>query len=309
MLKLFKKVLLLGVIAVAVATSHVVWAMEANKRGEHLLDLIKKGAKEEVAKYLEKCSKEDVNYEDQKGNLPFVEVAHKGWHDLIEQMIKKGAQVDWKSLWGRSALCHAICFAPKKSVYQTVKVLLRNGANPNMYTYGTFEETIFCDVCAGGDPDLIKLFFDPEVKFAPILTRPINPYNLSSGIPTRSPLAKILCGYHPSLEIVKLFVENGADVDEQIVGSIVHTCEEIDECTEFGQAYTLYTLIEWVKEFRQKEDYPNYPTQEIVDYLTAVSLEKKRIDAIKKSGPLPTRYNAIVPYNPAPVIGLLKLEK
>lgn len=277
---LSKKMILVGLLAVAAVAPREVWAMEAevNERGEHLIKLIHNDhPKEEVIEYLKTCGKEEVNYHNMV--FPLGLVAEKGWFDLIEPMIEKGADVNkakgikpnFNDGW--TALHYAIVFAPKESVCRTVEVLLKNGANPNARLKGETRKTSFQLVCdpsyMKGSEALLKLLFKYAGinKIKPDLTS--KKYWYKKYWYRSSPLFEILGADKPYTEMLELLVENGADVDEQV---------EING--------TMYTPTEWVKEFRDAKriyrdnynrtwSYPDYPTQEIVDYLDVASLKKK----------------------------------
>ncbi len=81
-----------------------------------------------------------------------------------------------------------------------------------------------------------------------------------------SPLSWVLINSDFPFETVKLLVENGADVDEQI---------DVEGA--------LYAPAEYVRKFGQKEEFPDYPTLEMADYLDAASLKKKLDIGIKNN--------------------------
>ncbi len=286
MLKQFKKVLFMCGIAIFSVMPHGMRAMGANERSERLLFLIENSTNEdEILEHLQWCTKKDVNYVSSvwvdsgvlggyvQVEFPLGAAAGYARSNLVLSLIGKGAKVNKKDPYLELTALHkaieAPMSAPKKDVCETVKILLENGANPNAENRDGF--TAFSLACVNGDADLIKLFFNPLVtKIKPDLKK-----KSSCG---HSLLFDILAFDKPSFEIVKLFVENGADVDEQI---------KIN-----GKEYS---LAAYVREFRDASkiyyrsvsglcfSFPNYPTQEIADYLDVALLKKKLAAGIKKN--------------------------
>lgn len=248
-------------IIVVAATPHGARAMEENERSERLIFLAEKGTRWDVFEHLKTCGAKEVNYEDRYHRFALALLAERGWFELMELLIKKGANVNKASSHEKwTALHHAIESAPEEFVCKTVEMLLKYGADPNIENLGG--ETPFAKALAvyvPFTPDLIKLFFNPAVNT-------IKPDVTKKAWLGCSPLSWVLIDGDFPFETVKLLVENGVDVDEQI--------------DVWG---TKYTPAEYARKFGQKEEFPDYPTMEMADYLDAASLKKKLDIGIKKN--------------------------
>lgn len=105
----------------------------------------------------------DVNLKDPEGRTPLMYASYNGHEAIIRKLVEKGADVNMQDLYGRSALM----MASSGPYPAAVKYLLEHGANPNLVDK---EEhfTALMYAAAEGQLDVIKILLangaDPEMK-------------------------------------------------------------------------------------------------------------------------------------------------
>lgn len=95
------------------------------------------GGKRKIAEILLKNKEVDATYTDEKGGAALHYVAHRGYLNIREILIKEGADLDYTDHQGETP----IYFACLKKQKQTALYLLDQGARTNQRPHGEWTDT------------------------------------------------------------------------------------------------------------------------------------------------------------------------
>jgi ankyrin repeat protein len=140
---------------------------------------------------------ERVNELDEDGRPPIVAAAYNDDHDLIQALLRAGADIDAKSQSGRSALFTAVVYGQT----DTARILISSGAD-----LSEKDETLLAAVAFRSPLESIRLLLQSGAN--PNYVK--HPPRAISGQPPLTPLQQAAA--FGTLEAVKLLVENGADI-------------------------------------------------------------------------------------------------
>lgn len=139
----------------------------------------------------------DINGKSRDGTTPLILAANKGWLNLTEFLLAKGADVDLFGLVdSRGWTWNALIAAVDKGHLDVVRVLLKHGSNPNATNNNGL--TAFMEVAKRPHPEAVKLLIQSGA-------------NVNAAGP-KGHTALILAAYNGRMENVRLLLDAGADV-------------------------------------------------------------------------------------------------
>jgi len=206
-------------------------------KGKKLLALTKKGKTNAVKKLLEGKGKIAVNVRDSFKRTPLIIACEKGYPDIVELLIKAGADLNLKDKTGFAALRYACSIYPsemenaalREKKESSAKQLIKAGANLNLYPdkctalYLAYKckcfETVKLLIQAGADLNEKSIYGDTILHLAckgnsvelvkSLIKAGIN-IDLKNNYEETG--FHIAC-YKKYIALVKLFIQSGANFD------------------------------------------------------------------------------------------------
>lgn len=137
----------------------------------------------------------DINVKDRLGYTPLLFSVQKGWEDLVECLLLKGATVDASSLEGETPLIVAV----RKGYASIVKQLIRFDANVEQLD--SEGKSLLVLASKGGRASIVETLIlnKAEVNF----------------LTPEGETALMYATYHGSLKTVQVLVQNGANINKR----------------------------------------------------------------------------------------------
>jgi uncharacterized protein len=147
----------------------------------------------------------NVNSTDTSGRIPLISVCdHPGSYELAKLLIESGARVNVKEKDGNTPLTYAAMYGNLK----LVELLLQAGGDPNMKGGNYGRTPLHFTASAGGwseeYPQIVSL----------LLSNNADPNILNSG--NESPLYEAIISDYSNMEIIKLLVEAGSNLETEV---------------------------------------------------------------------------------------------
>lgn len=149
--------------------------------------------REHLKALCEDCS--DVNHVENEGSTLLMKASWYGYFDIVKRLFIRGAKINIKGKLGMTALLYASMEGHTK----IVEFLLDNGAN--IHHRNIYDETALLK--AAFKPDLIKLLIERGADVEAVADLGVPPLVWAAG--------------DGHLEVVKILVENGANIERGTV--------------------------------------------------------------------------------------------
>ena len=98
----------------------------------------------------------NIEKRDKAGQTPLIYAARKGHVDVIEALLKRGADINGPDRHGRTPLIHAVNLLE----YESVECLVSHGAN--RLAQDKFGHTAYDYAQKWGDKSMMRMVFEPQ---------------------------------------------------------------------------------------------------------------------------------------------------
>eukprot|EP00118_Oscarella_pearsei_P004370 m.18586 g.18586 ORF g.18586 m.18586 type:complete len:897 (+) comp27688_c0_seq2:58-2748(+) len=168
------------------------------ERARELLEAVEQDQVTAATSMLDQ-GKVGVNSGDTEGITPLMVSSATGNEHMVRILLKRGASIDQRSLYGWTALMQASCYGN----LPVVGLLLQNKANPNVRN--VWGATALSCACRNGHVEIASLLLDDGTS--------VNDYG-SEHADTASPI--VVAAQHGHDVIVRMLLAKGADVEERV---------------------------------------------------------------------------------------------
>ncbi|KAI2629526.1 hypothetical protein GGR54DRAFT_266866 [Hypoxylon sp. NC1633] len=165
------------------------------KYGSALFYAISHGHFRVVQIFLKNCADIDIPDFCEFNRTPLGEAAFRGYDNIVTELLKKGAEVDWVDVRGNTPLTHAAAFGRSS----TVRLLLDHGAN--VHEQGGKYHTALIAAAYGGKESIVEMLLEGGADI-----------HAQGG---KYHTALIVAAYRGQEGMVKMLLDKGADVNAQ----------------------------------------------------------------------------------------------